>query len=356
MIRLAIPVLAAVALLFAPVNVVADDKAPLKFARYVGSGWEGGVWRSRGRQSSRDHRAAIRRLEANRPELSRSAQAKFLAVTDARNVYALAGNYQDHLVGLPPERLEKYKIPQFFLKTPACLCGHGDDILYPKDAGRVDYEGELVIVIGKGGRDIPKEKALSHVFGVSVGNDVSARDWQKNDIQWWRAKGSDTFGPCGPYIVTGLDYGNLDLQVRVNGEVKMKTNTKLMVHDIPTTVSFLSRHVTLQPGDLIFTGTAGKTRADQGRRRGRGRAAGRRRPAEQGRGGEVTCYFRPSAMSASLVRTNSAPPEIAGVAMQTSPSWFTASSSNSGPAFTTRTSPCSDTKYSRPSAATGDAV
>jgi hypothetical protein len=105
------------------------------------------------------------------------------------------------------------------------------------------------------------EKALSHVFGVSVGNDVSARDWQKDDIQWWRAKGSDTFGPCGPYIVAGLDYGNLDLQVRVNGAVKMKTNTKLMVHDIPTTVSFLSRHVTLQPGDLIFTGTAGKTEA-----------------------------------------------------------------------------------------------
>ena len=91
---------------------------------------------------------------------------------------------------------------------------------------------------------------------------MSARDWQKNDIQWWRAKGSDTFGPCGPFIATGLDYGNLDMQVRVNGKVKMKTNTKLMVHDIPTTVSFLSKHVTLHPGDLIFTGTAGKTAAD----------------------------------------------------------------------------------------------
>jgi 2-keto-4-pentenoate hydratase/2-oxohepta-3-ene-1,7-dioic acid hydratase in catechol pathway len=174
-------------------------------------------------------------------------------------VYALAGNYQDHLAGLPPERLEKYKIPQFFLKPAACLAGHGDDILYPKDAGRIDYEGELVIVIGKGGRDIPKDKAMSHVFGVAVGNDVSARDWQKDDIQWWRAKGSDTFGPCGPYIATGLEFGNLELRVRVNGELKMETNTKLMVHDIPTTVSFLSRHVTLHPGDLIFTGTAGKT-------------------------------------------------------------------------------------------------
>jgi 2-keto-4-pentenoate hydratase/2-oxohepta-3-ene-1,7-dioic acid hydratase in catechol pathway len=191
------------------------------------------------------------------------ARAKFLAVTDARNVYALAGNYQDHLVGLPPERLEKYKTPQFFMKTAACLCGHGDDILYPKDAGRLDYEGELVIVIGKAGRDIPKARALDHVFGVTVGNDVSARDWQKNDVQWWRAKGSDTFGPCGPYLVTGLDCGKLDLQVRVNGKVLMKTNTKMLVHDVPTMVAFLSKHVTLQPGDLIFTGTAGKTQPIQ---------------------------------------------------------------------------------------------
>lgn len=190
-------------------------------------------------------------------------KAKFLAVTDARNVYALAGNYQDHLEGLPPERLEKYKIPQFFLKPSASLCGHGDDIIYPKDAGRVDYEGELVIVIGKGGRDIPKEKALDHVLGVTTGNDVSARDWQRNDIQWWRAKGSDTFGPCGPFLATGLDYGKLDLQVRVNGEVKMKTNTKMLVHDIPTSVAYLSKHVTLHPGDLIFTGTAGKTQPIQ---------------------------------------------------------------------------------------------
>src|SRR4029450_8097767 len=91
-----------------------------------------------------------------------TTKAKFLPVTDARNVYALAGNYQDHLAGLPPDRLEKYKIPQYFLKTTACLCRHGDEIILPKDAGRVDYEGELVIVIGRGGREIPREKALSH--------------------------------------------------------------------------------------------------------------------------------------------------------------------------------------------------
>jgi 2-keto-4-pentenoate hydratase/2-oxohepta-3-ene-1,7-dioic acid hydratase in catechol pathway len=258
MTRLVIPVAAALALVCPDPPPAAGQQAPLKFARYVGPNGlpvYGVVEGDTLREVSGSPFGEWKRTDRTAP----AARAKFLPVTDARNVYALAGNYQDHLAGLPPERLEKYKIPQFFLKPPACLCGHGDNILYPKDAGRVDYEGELVIVIGKGGRDIPKEKALEHVFGVSAGNDVSARDWQSGDIQWWRAKGSDTFGPCGPYIATGIDYGNLDLQVRVNGEVKMKTNTKLMVHDVPTTVSFLSRHVTLQPGDLIFTGTAGKT-------------------------------------------------------------------------------------------------
>lgn len=255
--RLVIPVLVALALL-APSPAAAQEKGALKFARYAGPEGKpvyGVVEGDNLREISAPPFGEWKRTDRTTP----IDRAKFLSVTDARNVYALAGNYQDHLAGLPPERLEKYKIPQFFLKTPACLSGHGDDIRYPKDAGRVDYEGELVIVIGKGGRDIPKEKALEYVFGVSVGNDVSARDWQRDDIQWWRAKGSDTFGPCGPFIATGIDYGNLDMQVRVNGEVKMKTNTKMMVHDVAASVSFLSRHVTLYPGDLIFTGTAGKT-------------------------------------------------------------------------------------------------
>jgi 2-keto-4-pentenoate hydratase/2-oxohepta-3-ene-1,7-dioic acid hydratase in catechol pathway len=258
-------VLTATALALVPLDpppASADEKGPPKFARYVGADGKavyGVVEGDDLREITASPFEEWKRTDRTTP----AARARFLPVTDARTVYALAGNYQDHLAGLPPERLAKYKTPQFFLKPPACLCGHGDEILYPKDAGRVDYEGELVIVVGKGGRDIPKEKALEHVLGVSAGNDVSARDWQAGDIQWWRAKGSDTFGPCGPYVATGLDYGNLDLQVRVNGEVKMRTNTRLMVHDIPASVSFLSRHVTLRPGDLIFTGTAGKTQPIQ---------------------------------------------------------------------------------------------
>jgi len=119
----------------------------------------------------------------------------------------------------------------------------------------------MVIVIGKRAKDVPVERALEHVFGVTCGNDVSARDWQRGDIQWWRAKGSDTFGPCGPFIVSGVDYNALQIQLRLNGEVRQLQNTRDMVHDVAGIVSWISRHVTLEAGDLIFTGTMGTTQA-----------------------------------------------------------------------------------------------
>lgn len=101
------------------------------------------------------------------------------------------------------------------------------------------------------------------MFGVTAGNDVSERIWQNDmevkDVQWWRAKGADTFGPVGPAIVTGVDYSNLMLRLRLNGEVKQEEKTDHLIHDVPTTVSFISQYVTLYPGDLIFTGTPGKT-------------------------------------------------------------------------------------------------
>ena len=170
-------------------------------------------------------------------------------------VLALAGNYRDHLGDKPlPAN------PEGFFKVPSCLQHPGGAIVLPKTTDDVHYEAEVVVVIGKRARNVAKEKALDYVLGITCGNDVSARTWQTNDVQWWRAKGSDTFGPCGPYIVSGLDYNNLRMQLRVNGEVRQDTTTKNMIHDIATTVSFLSHHVTLEPGDLIFTGTPGKTK------------------------------------------------------------------------------------------------
>jgi len=169
-------------------------------------------------------------------------------------VLALAGNYRDHLGDRPaPET------PEPFIKLPSCLQRHEGDVVQPADHEPVHYEAEVVIVIGKRAKNVPESKALDYVLGITCGNDISARYWQKNDVQWWRAKASDTFGPVGPYIASGLDYGKLDMELRVNGEVKQKTNTKNMIHSIRQTVSFISRYVTLEPGDLIFTGTPGKT-------------------------------------------------------------------------------------------------
>jgi 2-keto-4-pentenoate hydratase/2-oxohepta-3-ene-1,7-dioic acid hydratase in catechol pathway len=176
---------------------------------------------------------------------------------------ALAGNYRSHLAGAPAS--SKFQIPQPFYKSPSCLIGHDDSIVIPKDARDVHFEAEVVIVIGKTCKKVPVNEALDYVFGVTAGNDVSERIWQNDeetkDVQWWRAKGADTFGPVGPFIVTGVDYGKLDLQLRLNGEIKQNENTDKFIHDIPSVVSFISQYVTLRPGDLIFTGTPGETSA-----------------------------------------------------------------------------------------------
>lgn len=184
---------------------------------------------------------------------------KLLPPTEPKQVFALAGNYRSHLDSeeIPP----KFQIPQPFFKSIGSLVGDGDPIVIPEGTAEVHYEAELVIVIGKLAHDVPENEALHYVFGVTCGNDVSARDWQKDDVQWWRAKGSDTFGPCGPFIVSGIPYDDLQLTLRLNGEVKQQARTSEMIHNVARTVSFISQHVTLYPGDLIFTGTPGETSA-----------------------------------------------------------------------------------------------
>ena len=186
--------------------------------------------------------------------------------TRPQHVFAMAGNYKSHLQDseIPP----KFRIPQPFFKSPSSLVRHEGRIIIPKDATEeVHFEAEMVVVIGKRARNVPKENALDYVLGVTCGNDVSERYWQNDeenkDVQWWRAKGSDTFGPCGPFIVSGLDYDDLLLTLRLNGEVKQEERTSQMIHDVATQVSFISKYVTLLPGDLIFTGTSGKTSALQ---------------------------------------------------------------------------------------------
>jgi len=194
---------------------------------------------------------------------------KLLAPTAPKKVLALAFNYRSHFAmgGTPlkdgEELPARFKYPQPFFKGASCIIGPGEEIVIPADSRQTDYEGEMVIVIGKRAKSVPKDKALDFVLGVTCGNDVSERYWQNDeknqDVQWWRSKSSDTFGPVGPFIASGLDYDKLRIQLRVNGTVKQDVNTSVMIHDVRTIVSFISRYVTLEPGDLIFTGTTGTT-------------------------------------------------------------------------------------------------
>ncbi len=173
-------------------------------------------------------------------------------------ILALAGNYQSHLGSAAPRTN-----PEPFYKPPSSLQNPEDNIVIPPGAKDVHFECELVIVIGKRATRVDKAGAKAAIFGVTCGNDVSERIWQNDpkikDVQWWRAKGADTFSPVGPVIARGIDYGNLDIATRLNGKVMQQDSTSHLVHDCDTVVSFISQAVTLLPGDLIFTGTPGKT-------------------------------------------------------------------------------------------------
>jgi len=188
----------------------------------------------------------------------RLSDVKLLYPCQPGKIMAVGINYRSHLGGRPlPEH------PEMFYKPVTALQHPEEPIRIPRDATNVHYEGELVVVIGKQARNASPEEARAAIFGVTCGNDVSERNWQhgaQKDVQWWRAKGCDTFAPLGPAIATGLDYGNLRLETRLNGEIVQKQTTADLVFDCPTIVSWVSGWVTLLPGDVIYTGTPGNTR------------------------------------------------------------------------------------------------
>ncbi|MGE5187313.1 MAG: fumarylacetoacetate hydrolase family protein [Acidobacteriota bacterium] len=167
-------------------------------------------------------------------------------------IIGIGVNYRAHAVemgkGLPEE-------PLMFLKPPSAMILDGAPIERPAGYERVDYEGELGVVIGKRARRVSRAHALEHVRGFVCVNDVTVRDLQKKDGQWARAKGFDTFCPVGPKIVPGLDPSNLRIRTRVNGVIKQDSSTSDLIFDVPTLISFCSQHMTLEEGDLISTGT-----------------------------------------------------------------------------------------------------
>jgi len=184
------------------------------------------------------------------------AALELLAPVEPRTVFAVGLNYQSHIGDRDPAAE-----PGIFLKTASSIIASGAPIVIPEGAEEVHFEAEMVIVIGRQAKGVSVEDAQSYIFGVTAGNDVSARLWQRNDLQWFRGKALDTFGPIGPAIVTGLDYDDLKLVGRLNGEVVQESPTSYLIFNTSEIVSFLSRYVTLEPGDVIFTGTPGRTSA-----------------------------------------------------------------------------------------------
>ena len=191
------------------------------------------------------------------------ADLTLLAPVEPSKVIAVGLNYRSHIeegrshIGDSP--VAEY--PGLFAKFPTSIIGPDAEIIIPSDAGNVHYEGELVVVIGSTTKNVSIEDAANHIFGVTAGNDVSERAWQGADLQWVRAKGSDTFGPIGPAIVTGLDYNDLLVETRLNGETRQSASSEDLLFGVDYIVSYISRYVTLYPGDVIFTGTPGSTRA-----------------------------------------------------------------------------------------------
>ncbi|HXF68688.1 MAG TPA: fumarylacetoacetate hydrolase family protein [Thermoflexus sp.] len=181
--------------------------------------------------------------------------ASWLAPCMPSKIIAVGRNYVEHA------REQNAEVPQeplIFLKPPSAVIGPGSPIRLPPQSQQVEHEAELAVVIGRRGKDIPEHEAWDYVFGVTCGNDVTARDLQRRDGQWTRSKGFDTFCPLGPWIVTHLspeEISNAEILCRVNGEVRQRGNTREMVFPVPQLIAYISSVMTLEPGDVILTGT-----------------------------------------------------------------------------------------------------
>lgn len=178
---------------------------------------------------------------------------RLLAPILPSKVVAVGRNYEDHAKEMGGESAPQ--TPVIFLKPSTSVIGYGDLIRIPAGIGRVDHEAELAIVIGRPAKDLTPDRVFEHILGYTVGNDVTAREQQRADVQFTRGKGYDSFCPIGPWIETVLDPSDLHIGATVNGAVRQDGRTSQMVHDIPALISFMSAVMTLLPGDVILTGT-----------------------------------------------------------------------------------------------------
>src|SRR5579872_986823 len=180
------------------------------------------------------------------------ADVRLLAPCLPSKIVCVGRNYAEHAAemgnALPPN-------PLLFFKPPSAVIGPGDDIVYPRQSTHVEFEGELGVVIGRRCRSVTRTNALDYVLGYTIVNDVTARDLQRSDVQWARAKGFDTFAPIGPYIVSGIEWRGRRLRTSLNGEIRQDASTASMIFDVPSLIEYASAAFTLEPGDVIATGT-----------------------------------------------------------------------------------------------------
>ena len=189
-----------------------------------------------------------RRLEVETP----LAEVKLLAPAQPSKIVCIGRNYVEHA---KEHDAEVPKVPLIFLKPPSAVLNPGEAIILPPQSQKVEHEGELVVVMGRRGRNIIAEQAKEYLFGYTIGNDVTARDLQFSDGQWTRGKGFDTFCPFGPWIDTEFDPSDAVITCRVSGQPRQMASTRDMVFNVGQLIAFVSSVMTLEPGDLIFTGT-----------------------------------------------------------------------------------------------------
>ena len=179
-------------------------------------------------------------------------RVRVLTPVSPGKIICVARNYEEHA---REHQVEIPEYPMIFLKPPSALIGNGEAIRIPPQSKQVEHEAELAVIIRKQGKWIDPAEVSSHILGYTIANDVSARDLQYRDGQWTRAKGFDTFCPLGPWVETELDPSDLMISCRVNGELRQMSSTKEMIFPINQLVSYISSIMTLEPGDVILTGT-----------------------------------------------------------------------------------------------------
>lgn len=183
------------------------------------------------------------------------SEVTLLAPCEPKNIVCVGKNYAKHVVEMGGSAEDLPKEPGLFIKALATLADPGDPIPYPSWTQNLHFEGELAVVIARTMRDVSEDEALQYVLGYTCAVDVTARDKQRSDLQWARGKSADGFCPVGPWLETDLDVSALSVQTRLNGELKQDGNTRDLIFSVPKVLSYISSFLTLEPGDLVLTGT-----------------------------------------------------------------------------------------------------